>query len=40
MLVERVEDGRLALHAWYYVIEEGTVLALDMAPGEFAPLVG
>lgn len=35
---ERVERGDLCLHGWYYVIEEGRVLGLDIASGEFNPL--
>jgi carbonic anhydrase len=35
---ERVERGELCLHGWYYVIEEGRVLGLDIASGEFHPL--
>lgn len=40
MVKERVEAGTLALHAWYYVIEEGSVLELDLEAGEFRPLNG
>ena len=35
---DRVERGELCLHGWYYVIEEGCVLGLDIATGEFHPL--
>jgi carbonic anhydrase len=35
---ERVERGDLCLHGWYYVIEEGRVLGLDIGTGEFHPL--
>jgi carbonic anhydrase len=38
MLRERVENGALCLHGWYYVIEEGRVLGLDTASGDFLPL--
>jgi carbonic anhydrase len=38
MVQERVERGELCLHGWYYVIEEGRVLGLDTASGEFLPL--
>jgi carbonic anhydrase len=38
MVRERVERGDLCLHGWYYVIEEGRVLGLDIATGEFHPL--
>jgi len=38
MVRERVESGDLALHGWYYVIEEGQVLGLDTASGDFRPL--
>ena len=34
----RVERGDLCLHGWYYVIEEGRVLGLDIASGEFSAL--
>jgi len=34
---ERVEDGRIALHGWHYIIETGTVLIADLATGEFRP---
>ena len=37
MVRERVERGELALHGWYYVIEEGRVFALDFETGEFSP---
>jgi carbonic anhydrase len=38
MVRERVERGEVCLHGWYYVIEEGQVLGLDMSSGEFRPL--
>lgn len=38
MVRERVESGAVALHGWYYVIEEGRMFAVDVATGEFAPL--
>jgi carbonic anhydrase len=38
MVRDRVERGDLCLHGWYYVIEEGQVLGLDFATGEFNPL--
>jgi carbonic anhydrase len=38
MVRERVERGELCLHGWHYVIEEGRVLGLDTATGEFQPL--
>jgi carbonic anhydrase len=38
MVRERVERGDLCLHGWYYVIEEGRVLGLDIATGEFNAL--
>jgi len=38
MVRERVERGELCLHGWYYVIEEGQVLGLDTASGEFRAL--
>ena len=38
MVARRVQEGRLFLHAWYYVIEEGRVLVLDAERGGFEPL--
>jgi carbonic anhydrase len=38
MVRERVERGDLCLHGWYYVIEEGRVLGLDLGSGEFQAL--
>jgi len=38
-VAERVADGRLALHGLYYIIEEGQVLVLDYARGQFGPLL-
>ena len=38
MVRERVEAGDLCLHGWHYVIEDGTVQALDVATGIFVPL--
>jgi carbonic anhydrase len=35
MVAERVERGQLFLHGWYYVIEEGQVLILDVEKGTF-----
>ena len=35
MVAEAVARGELALHGWHYVIEEGKVLRLDLATGEF-----
>lgn len=35
---ERVEDGRVALHGWHYVIEDGTVRILDVEAGIFKAL--
>jgi carbonic anhydrase len=35
MVKERVEAGTLSLHGWHYIIEDGTVLALDVDSGEF-----
>jgi len=37
MVRERVESGALNVHGWYYVIEEGRVLELDLERGEFVP---
>jgi len=39
MVADAVERGTLGLHGWHYVIEEGTVLALDAATGEFHNMV-
>ncbi|HUF50369.1 MAG TPA: carbonic anhydrase [Longimicrobiales bacterium] len=38
MVRERVEDGRLALHGWHYIIERGEVLILDVEHEEFVPM--
>ena len=38
MVRDRVERGQTCLHGWYYVIEEGRVLGLDHATGNFNPL--
>lgn len=37
MVASRVERGELFLHGWHYIIEEGTVLVLDVRTGEFVP---
>ena len=37
MVRERVEAGRLALHGWHYVIEEGEVHVFDVRSGSFVP---
>jgi len=37
MVRERVEQGKLALHGWHYVIEEGEVHVFDVKSGEFVP---
>lgn len=37
MVRERVEAGRLALHGWHYVIEEGEVHVFDVREGGFVP---
>jgi len=34
---ERVESGRLALHGWHYVIEQGEVHVFDAGEGGFLP---
>ncbi|MCU0242430.1 MAG: carbonic anhydrase [Vicinamibacteria bacterium] len=36
MVRERVDQGKLCLHGWHYVIEEGTVHLLDVTSGQFA----
>lgn len=38
MVARRVKDGRVFLHAWYYVIEDGRVLVFDAERGGFEPL--
>lgn len=35
MVAKGVEAGRLFLHGWHYLIEEGRVLALNVASGAF-----
>lgn len=37
MVRERTGDGRLALHGWHYVIEEGRVDVFDVEHGAFRP---
>lgn len=37
MVREQVEAGKLALHGWHYVIEEGEVHVFDVKSGEFVP---
>lgn len=37
MVRERVEAGRLALHGWHYVIEDGAVHVFDVRRGGFVP---
>ncbi|MEO8807745.1 MAG: carbonic anhydrase [Burkholderiaceae bacterium] len=37
MVRERVEAGRLALHGWHYVIEDGEVHVFDLRSGSFLP---
>jgi carbonic anhydrase len=37
MVAQRVRDGELFLHGWYYVIEDGRVLVLDTEAGAFVP---
>ena len=37
MVHERVEAGRLALHGWHYVIEDGEVHVFDVRSGGFVP---
>ena len=34
---ERVEAGRLVLHGWHYVIEDGEVHVFDVRSGSFVP---
>jgi len=35
---DAMEDGRLALHGWHYLIEEGRVESLSPVSGRFEPL--
>lgn len=37
MVRERVEAGRLSLHGWHYVIEDGEVHVFDVQHGGFVP---
>ena len=37
MVRERVEAGRLALHGWHYVMEDGEVHVFDVRCGSFVP---
>jgi carbonic anhydrase len=37
MVRERVEAGRLLLHGWHYVIEDGEVHVFDLRSGGFVP---
>ena len=37
MVRERVEAGRLALHGWHYVLEDGEVHVFDVKSGQFLP---
>ena len=37
MVRERVEQNKLALHGWHYVIEEGEVHVFDVKSGQFVP---
>ena len=37
MVRERVEAGRLTLHGWHYVIEDGEVHVFDVEHGRFVP---
>ncbi len=38
MVAGPVQQGRLFLHGWYYVIEDGQVMVLDAERGSFEPL--
>ena len=35
MVRERVEAGKISLHGWHYVIEEGEVHVFDVRTGDF-----
>jgi len=37
MVRESVEAGRLALHGWHYVLEDGEVHVFDVKSGQFLP---
>lgn len=37
MVREQVEAGKVALHGWHYVIEDGEVHVFDVRSGEFVP---
>lgn len=37
MVRSRVEQGRLSLHGWHYVIEDGEVHVFDVQQGRFVP---
>jgi carbonic anhydrase len=37
MVRAQVEAGRLALHGWHYVIEDGEVHVFDVQRGAFVP---
>ena len=37
MVRKQVEAGKLALHGWHYVIEDGEVHVFDVKSGEFVP---
>jgi len=37
MVRERVEQGKLTLHGWHYVIEDGEVHVFDVKSGQFVP---
>lgn len=37
MVRRRVEEGKIALHGWHYVIEDGEVDVLDVKSGKFVP---
>jgi carbonic anhydrase len=38
MVREALAAGELSIHGWYYVIEKGRMLALDVDSGAFVPL--
>jgi carbonic anhydrase len=33
-------QGELSIHGWFFEIDSGTILALDGATGQFAPVIG
>jgi carbonic anhydrase len=40
MVGRGIEAGTLSLHGWYYMIDEGKVLVLDLSTGHFEEIAG